>query len=364
MIVRETADPPTYLSRAPEMLQPGLTYRRFLAFAALAVGVVLVPILLWQVGSIVLLGFASVLIAILLHVVSEPLQKFTPLPLWTDLLIAGLILFAVIAAGFWIFGSTISGEFADVLFRIRAGASLVKDLLRQHPLGQFILSHLSGEDVSVTGLFGTVVSTLVAAAEAFVIIVMSAAYLAADPSLYRRGLVLLFRPAQQQWVDDTLLTVARALRYWLLGQFVQMALIGSLCFLAASLIGLPSSLALGLIASFTEFVPYLGPVLAAIPALLVAVTKGPELVAWTLAAYVLIHQIEGNLIMPLIQRRMVYIPPALMMLGIAGIGALAGLLGFVLAAPIVVAIFVIVQKVYVRDTLKEEVRLPGEELAG
>jgi predicted PurR-regulated permease PerM len=106
--------------------------------------------------------------------------------------------------------------------------------------------------------------------------------------------------------------------------------------------------------------PYLGPVLAAIPALLVAVTKGPELVVWTLAAYILIHQAEGNLIMPLIQRRMIYIPPALMLLGIAGMGALAGLLGFVLAAPIVVAIFVVVQKAYVRDTLKEDVTLAGE----
>jgi predicted PurR-regulated permease PerM len=64
--------------------------------------------------------------------------------------------------------------------------------------------------------------------------------------------------------------------------------------------------------------------------------------------------------MPLIQRRMIAIPPALMLLGIAGIGALAGLLGFLLAAPIVVAIFVVVQKAYVRDTLKEDVRLPGE----
>jgi predicted PurR-regulated permease PerM len=342
------------------MQQAELTYGRFLVFAALAVGAVLVPILLWQLGSILLLSFAAILIAVLLHVVSEPLQKFTPLPLWADLLIAGLILLAAILSCVFIFGSTISGEFADVMTRIRAGAVEVQGLLRQHPVGRFILSHLSGANISVTGLFHTVVSTFIAAAEALVVIVMSAAYLAADPSLYRRGLVLLFNPARQQWADETLLSVARALRYWLLGQFAQMALIGVLCALATWLIGLPSPLALGLIATVTEFVPYLGPVLAAIPALLVAVTKGPELVVWTLAAYILIHQADGNLIMPLIQRRMITIPPALMLLGIAGIGALAGLLGFVLAAPIVVAVFVVVQKAYVRDTLKEDVTLAGE----
>jgi predicted PurR-regulated permease PerM len=256
------------------MPHPELSYRRFLAFAALAVGVVLVPLLVWQLGSILLLGFAAVLIAVLLHVVSEPLQKFTPLPIWADLLIAGLILFGAVASVFWIFGSTISGEFADVLNRIRAGAAQVQDLLRQHPAGQFILSHLNGAEISVTGLFGTVVSTFVAATEALVVILMSAAYLAADPSLYREGIVRLFDPPRQEWANETLLSMARALRYWLLGQFIQMALIGVLSTLAVWLIGLPSPLALGLIATVTEFVPYLGPVLAAIPALLVAVTKG------------------------------------------------------------------------------------------
>ena len=343
------------------MQQGELSYRKFLVFAALAVGVVLVPILLWQLGSILLLAFAAVMIAVLLHVVSEPLQKFTPLPSWAALLIAGLLLIAAIVSCGWIFGSQISAEFTEVLTRIRAGALQVQDLLRQRPLGQFVLTHLSGASIPVTGLFRAVISTFVAAVEALVIVMMSAAYLAADPSLYRVGLVRLFDPARQAWANETFLSVARALRYWLLGQFVQMALVGSLSALAVWLIGLPSPLALGLIATVTEFVPYLGPVVAAIPALLVAVTKGPEPVAWTLAAYILIHQAEGNLIMPLIQRRMISIPPALMLLGIAGIGALAGLLGFVLAAPIVVAIFVIVQKAYVRDTLEEDITLAGEK---
>jgi len=213
---------------------------------------------------------------------------------------------------------------------VRAGAVQIQELMRQSPAGQFILSRLNSTNVSVTGLFGTVFSTFVTALEAAIVIVMSAVYLAADPALYRAGLVRLFGPDREEWADETIVSVAQALRYWLLGQFVQMATIGVLSALAVWLIGLPSPLALGMIAALTEFVPYLGPVLAAIPALLVAVTRGPEMVAWTLLAYILIHQVEGNLIMPQIQKRMIYIPPAVMLLGIAGIGALAGLLGFCL----------------------------------
>jgi len=338
------------------MQQPQeLSYRRFAAYAALAVGIALVPIVLWQLGSILLFSFAAILLAVLLHVLSEPLQRWTPLPVWADLLIAGLILLGAVALGGWIFGSQLSAEFSEVMNRVRAGALQVQDLLRKGPLGEFILSQLKNTSVSVTGLFGTVVSTFVTAVEAV------AAYLAAEPALYRAGLVRLFPPAQEEWARDTVITVAQALRYWLLGQFLEMVMVGALTTLAVWLIGLPSPLALGVIATLTEFVPYLGPILAAIPAVLVAVTGGFDQVVWTILAYVMIHQVEGNLIMPQIQRRMIYIPPALMLLGIASIGALAGLLGFVLAAPIVVAIFVIVQKAYVRDTLKEDITLPGEK---
>jgi predicted PurR-regulated permease PerM len=130
--------------------------------------------------------------------------------------------------------------------------------------------------------------------------------------------------------------------------------------LAVWLVGLPAPWALGLIAALAEFIPYVGPILAAVPALLVALTKGQSEVIWTLAAYLLIHQVEGNLVVPLVQRRMIYIPPALMLLGIAAVGALLGIVGFIIGAPIVVALFVVVKKAYVRDRLKEPVVLPGE----
>ncbi len=251
-----------------------LSYRRFVAYAALAVGVVLVPVLIWQLGWILILGFAAILVAILLHVVSEPLQRWTSLPVWADLLIAGLIVLALVALGGWIFGSQLSMEFSDVVTRVRAGAHELQDLLHESSAGQFLLSRLSSTSVSVTGLFGQVVTTFITAIEALVVIVMSAAYLAAEPALYRAGVVRLFGPTHEEWANDTIVAVAEGLRYWLLGQFIEMALIGALTTLAVWQIGLPSPLALGAIATLTEFVPYLGPILAAIPALLVAVTGG------------------------------------------------------------------------------------------
>jgi predicted PurR-regulated permease PerM len=136
-----------------------------------------------------------------------------------------------------------------------------------------------------------------------------------------------------------------------------MVLIGALSTLAVWIVGVPSPFALGLIAGVGEFIPYLGPFLAAIPALLVAITVSPQTALWTALAYLIIHQIEGNVVAPLIQRRMVSIPPAVMLLGIVAITYLFGMVAIVFAAPIVVVVFASVTLLYVRDTLGEKTAL-------
>jgi predicted PurR-regulated permease PerM len=83
-------------------------------------------------------------------------------------------------------------------------------------------------------------------------------------------------------------------------------------------------------------------------------------VLWTLAAYILIHQVEGNLVLPLVQRHMVFIPPAVLLLGIVAISSLFGIIATLFAAPIAVVLFVLVKKLYVRAGLGEETRIPGE----
>jgi predicted PurR-regulated permease PerM len=124
---------------------------------------------------------------------------------------------------------------------------------------------------------------------------------------------------------------------------------------------LPSPLALGVIAGLAEFVPYVGPIVAAIPAILVATTQGPSAVLWTAIAYLMIHQIEGNLVAPLIQRQLIFIPPAVMLFAIITVLFVFGDFSVIFAGPIAVIIFVAVNKLYVRDRLHENTVLPGED---
>jgi predicted PurR-regulated permease PerM len=122
----------------------------------------------------------------------------------------------------------------------------------------------------------------------------------------------------------------------------------------------PSALALGLIAGVTEFVPILGPVIGAIPALLLASTQDWNMVAWTLAVFIVVQQIESNLIMPLVAGRAVAVPPAVGLFAVVAIGVLFGPLGLLLGYPLAIVIDAAVRRLYVREALGEEVEIAGE----
>ena len=124
---------------------------------------------------------------------------------------------------------------------------------------------------------------------------------------------------------------------------------------------MPSALALGLIAGVTEFVPIIGPVIGAIPALLLAFTEDWNTVLWTLAVFVVVQQIENNVIMPLVAGAAVAVPPAVGLFAVVAIGVLFGPLGLLLGYPLAIVIDVAVRRLYVRETLGEDVEIAGEK---
>jgi predicted PurR-regulated permease PerM len=140
-----------------------------------------------------------------------------------------------------------------------------------------------------------------------------------------------------------------------------MTFVGVLAALGLWLIGLPSPFALGLIAGLLDFVPFVGPILGALPAVLIASTVDGATVLWTILLFTVIQQLEANVVFPLVGRRMVSLPPALALFAILATGVLFGPLGLVVGFPLAVVVFVLVKKLYVRETLGEETPVPGEK---
>ncbi|MBY6241904.1 AI-2E family transporter [Methylosinus sp. Sm6] len=327
--------------------------------AFVVAGVLLAAAALWLLSDVVLVIVGAVLVAVLLQVVAEPF-RWLRLPHGLALFLSGALVLCVLLGVGFLLGTATAAQLQVVVDRVQEAQSALWRSLQSSDIGRVLLSRMRGAELPLTDIFGRLFSVSANFLVGVVVMVFGGLYLAAQPAVYREGLAKLFPREWRGEVEDTVDAVARALRLWLFGQMIEMIIIGVMSGVAVWLIGLPSPLALGVIAGVAEFVPYLGPIIAAVPAILVAVTLGPAAALWTLVAYLAIHQAEGQLIMPLIQRRMVFVPPAVMLLSIVAIGYAFGVTGAVFAAPITVIVFVMVNKLYVRDALGEEAPLPGE----
>lgn len=343
-------------------VRPRLTPAEFFWRAVILVSVALIPVLIWFLFDVILIVTGAILVAVLLHLVAEPFMRWCKLPEAVALIVAGILVVAVVAGAGYLFGTRIEAEFTDVMQRANSGVTSIVKRLQGSQTGQIILQHIKGGDsFSVTDVLSSVFTVSVRFLEAAVVTVIAGFYLAAQPKLYRNGLAKLFPRRLRKEANETFEDIGLALRLWLIADIIQMVLIGALSTLAVWLIGLPSPLALGVIAGLAEFVPYLGPIVAAVPAILVASTQGMNAVLWTTIAYIVIHQLEGNLIAPLIQRQLIFIPPAVMLLAIVTVLFVFGGFAVIFAGPIAVIIFVAVNKLYVRDSLGEQAVLPGED---
>jgi predicted PurR-regulated permease PerM len=326
------------------------------------VSVALIPVLIWFLFDVILIITGAILIAVLVRLVAEPFIRWCKLPESVGLIVAGILVVAVVAGAGYLFGTRIEAEFTDVMQRANSALTNITKRLQGSQTGQLILQHIKGgNSFSVTDLLSSVFTVSVRFLEAVVVTVIAGFYLAAQPQLYRSGLAQLFPLRLRKEANETFEDIGLALRLWLIADIIQMVLIGVLSTLAVWLIGLPSPFALGVIAGLAEFVPYVGPIIAAVPAILVATTQGMSAVLWTTIAYIVIHQLEGNLIAPLIQRQLIFIPPAVMLLAIVTVLFVFGGFAVIFAGPIAVIVFVAVNKLYVRDSLGEETVLPGED---
>jgi predicted PurR-regulated permease PerM len=155
------------------------------------------------------------------------------------------------------------------------------------------------------------------------------------------------------------------LRWWLMGQVVLMIVIGVTTTLGLWLIGVPLALSLGIIAGVFELVPYAGPWLSVVPAALIALLMSPTHLLLVLGLYLFLHMLEGYVLLPLMQRRVVLLPPALTLVAQVLLGELLGLRGLFVAAPLTVAVVVLLKMLYVEDTLGDkDVEVPGEAANG
>jgi predicted PurR-regulated permease PerM len=222
---------------------------------------------------------------------------------------------------------------------------------------QGLTQQLAGAGRHFFAVFSSTLSVL----GGLIIILFVAVFVAVDPGLYHAGLMHLFPHRARRKAGEVLSATATTLRRWMVMQLIAMLAIGVVTTVVLLLLGIKAAIALGIIAGLLEFIPYLGPILSAVPAIAMAVVDGPDKAIYVIIAYVAIQQLEGSVIQPLLMKEGLDIPPVLTILGQALLSLVLGFLGLMLAVPILATIMVPVKMLYVRDVVGDDVSVAGEK---
>ncbi|WP_106640029.1 AI-2E family transporter [Allosphingosinicella vermicomposti] len=344
--------------------KPKISHREYIERLALTLLIGGLALLFWALRDVLILIFAAVLVAVIFRILANPIGRRLGVPHGVALGISVLIVIAVFATSMWLFGAEIVAQ-SSTLQRTIPGAweqllQRLEPIGLADPLRQWMAGVGRGDGV-VSNIGGLALSFGNGLADTLLVL-FGGIYLAAQPDLYRRGVIKMIPPRGRGLTARALDDSWKALRLWLLGRLVSMVTVGILTFIGLSIIGIPAALTLGLLSGILEFVPFLGPIVSAIPAVLLAIAVSPEAALWTIGLYLLVQQIEGNLLEPLVQQRAVTLPPALLLFSLVIGGLLFGVPGILVAAPLLVVIYVMVKRLYIRTALHTRTPIPGEKV--
>jgi predicted PurR-regulated permease PerM len=344
--------------------QATVTIPRALAYLAL---VGLAVLFLWLTLRIDLVIFAGVLFGICLRRAAEALSRVVRLPVGWSLLAVVLLIFVIFAAIGWFFAQGIASQIDQLSRQLPVAAQKVASMISQSGPGKILMQHLNTGNLQtsptnlVQSFFG-VAANVVEVVGGLVVVIALALYFAAEATRYARGLVLLVPPPRRSRAAEILHEAASAMWYWMLGRLFSMTALGAMTAIGLWLLGVPLPIALGFLAGIMIFVPYIGSAVSAIPSVLIAASINFTLAIYVIGLYVAVHVIEGYILVPLVQRRVVRLPPGVTLSAQVILGVLGGFLGLLFATPLAAATVVIVRMLYIEDILGDRWRAESNSL--
>lgn len=328
-----------------------------LGLAALAV------LVIWMAGHVFLLAYAGVLLGVFLQMTARFVSRHTRLRHGWALAVTIAVLLTLAGLGLWQAQYAIASQLQQLSKTVPAALAQIEASLEESVGGRALLQQLSGSEQSgetisssqVISQATTLSGKLFRFVIGMIVVFFVGLYAAAEPDLYRSGSLKLLPSRHRERAAEVLRELQQALESWMLAQLASMCIVGTLVTLGLWLIGVEGAFVLGLLAAALELIPTFGPLLAATPALLAGLADGPVTVSWVAGLFLAVQLLEGYVILPLIQERAVDVPPALLIIMVVLFGYLGGMLGALIATPLLVTIMVLVNLLYREDHLGEQV---------
>ena len=335
--------------------------RRLLLTVGVVLAVGLLVTVIWLSIRVWLTVFAGILLAVFLSTLTRWVSQATHLPRGWSLASVLVVLLGLGVLGGWFLAPRVAEQFTELGQRLPKAIEHLNQRIDQYGWSRYLPDKLPAASewtasagkiaANVAGFF----SVSIEAVTTFFVIVFLSIYLAASPQVYLRGVTHLFPRSQHVRVRELIDKLGTTLGNWLLGQMLSMAVVGTLIALGLTILGIPLGLALGVLAGLLNFIPFIGSLLSAIPAILLAFLVSPLHPLYVIGLYMVVNTgIESHLLVPLIQRYAVNLPPALAVLALFLMGELFGFFGLLLAIPLAATLLVLVKILYVRDVLGDK----------
>jgi len=341
--------------------------------AVLVVGLAVLLLLLWHTRHLVLTVFLGVLFALAVGSGVDRLQRYrVPRGLAAPLIVLAFL--GVLGAfGTWI-GPTVRTQSRELKVKLpeaigkleawiqsrgggviatitgledgttkspsAPGDSITVVVPNEGEQSQSLRDRLLAQLGGATRFFLPVLSSTLAVGAGLVLIIFLAIYLAIDPGLYRRGLIRVVPKQSRARADKMLTSIAGTLRKWLVTQLIAMVVIGVITTLVLLALNVRAAIPLGILAGLLEFVPTLGPILSALPAIAMGFVDSPEKALAVTIAYVGIQFIENHLLIPILMKEGIDIPPALTIVAQALMAIVFGFLGLLVAVPLLATVMI------------------------
>jgi predicted PurR-regulated permease PerM len=321
---------------------------QFARYVLVVLGLLALALLAAKIAPVLLLVFAGIVFANAIRAASTPLARRTGLADPWAVAIVTLGVAIVLLGGSYLFGRQVATQAHELVSAVQTAWEKIQARVAEAPWGDWVVESVKSADGEETmGKVAKGTFTAFGALADMILVMFLAAYLAVDPQTYRRGLLALMPKGVRPRVGEALDAAGDALRKWLLGQLGAMLFVGTLTAIGLLIAGVPLAIPLGILVGVLDFVPVIGPLIAAIPGVLIAFAQGPQVALYAVLVYVTVQFIEGHFVIPLAQKWAVQMPPALALVAIVAFGVVFGLPGVLFALPLTVVTMVMVQKLYV-----------------
>jgi predicted PurR-regulated permease PerM len=299
--------------------------------------------------DVLLMAMAGALIATYFHGLGDLIERKTKLKRKFAMLISVVGSIAIIGLLFWFMGTKIQSQVAELSNTLPHTINNVKAKMSTSPIGQKILDSLSGDNsqklmATAQSFFSTGFGVL---GDIYIIIFLGI-FFTASPDTYKNGILLLVPNDRKALGQRVMNRISLSLKGWLKGMMVSIVLVTILISTALTIVGLPVAMVLGLITGLLELVPNFGSVIAMVPGVLLGLTVSTNTGIVVALIYISSQTITGNIVNPLIQRKLIKLPPALTLISQLIMGAVSGVLGVILAVPLLAIVIILVDELYVK----------------